>query len=466
MVLDRHIKQQPFTGFSGFGGRIATSVRTGTKEIGTVTVTRVNNGASYSNEFFEFNASYDGDVDEEDVTYAWTVPSGATIQNGTTKSVRVKFNSGGSKSVTCTISSPEAFDSPQSGSRSTNVSTLPNITGVTITREDPQKNVTITQVQPTSAGPKFGFEANLSGSGTNVNQFTYTWTSSGGPLNRSSGSSYPSNHQMIGFRCSGTQTLCVRVQGPGTNKVGTLQVNVGSPGPSPLPNSSTPKNGATKVSPNTNLTVNWNQSISRATGVTPSCPAHCREVRIYKGNQSKAVFDRTDGSTSGSTMSFGQIGGLDLGTTYKVCVGGRVVKNSSGTVNEAYYGTWNFTTVDQGEAVEGGYLVLAQSGKMTIVAPANTQVSVPQQNISNAVSCAQSRTGCSGWYIPTGTCMRKYMQCRQYWDTYTSAPSGQDYDFGYWTSSTCKAALVSGEDVYTFPRSCVFPTRAFRDVTY
>ena len=132
--------------------------------------------------------------------------------------------------------------------------------------------------------------------------------------------------------------------------------------------------------------------------------------------------------------------------------------------------TYSFTTgaLPLGSFYEGGYFICASGGTRWVVAPCTAEVGAEWDSRANANSCAQSVSGCTGWFVPS---ISQYQNpgftCRTYWDSYTLA--------NYWTptefsgTNACFFNMSSGNpggsafNNYKSDANCV---RAFRTVSY
>lgn len=127
---------------------------------------------------------------------------------------------------------------------------------------------------------------------------------------------------------------------------------------------------------------------------------------------------------------------------------------------------WKVLDYSLGDAGLGGYVICKSGGTAWIVAPSNTEVSRTFSLWNDAVTTAQSFSGCTGWFVPTSAQYQNpgYI-CRTYWDNYKNT--------NYWTSSSCtyhfgviinmSTGTVSGSSVNGAFVAC---SRAFRCVTY
>lgn len=141
-------------------------------------------------------------------------------------------------------------------------------------------------------------------------------------------------------------------------------------------------------------------------------------------------------------------------------------KITTGCINQS--GTWRkfgFQPTTLGASFGGGYAICMSSGVVWIVAPNTTEVSVTTPNQTDAVTNAQSVSGCTGWFIPTLSQLQNPgYTCRTYWDSYScdrywsSTQAGPG--FYAWTVNFANGTDV--RDGQGLPRCA----RAFRCVTY
>ena len=120
-----------------------------------------------------------------------------------------------------------------------------------------------------------------------------------------------------------------------------------------------------------------------------------------------------------------------------------------------------------GASYEGGFLICKQAPNLRwVVSPCSAEVSRIWNAVNDSNTCAQSVSGCTGWFVPTcSQLLNPGYACRSFW-----GPS-PCYCGGYWSStslSPSRAALVNFDDgtvsggVKFSPAS----VRSFRCVTY
>lgn len=134
--------------------------------------------------------------------------------------------------------------------------------------------------------------------------------------------------------------------------------------------------------------------------------------------------------------------------------------------------TYDFSTeaVAVGASYQGGYLTCLSGGVQYIVAPNAAERSLSWTSRASANSTAQSITGCTDWFIPTGGELSSAgYSCRQYWDSYSVArywSNTQAYPPGPQSRAVWVpfAGYTGGETLPNLGQTnCV---RSFRCVTY
>lgn len=117
-----------------------------------------------------------------------------------------------------------------------------------------------------------------------------------------------------------------------------------------------------------------------------------------------------------------------------------------------------------GSAFGGGYIICKSGGTVWIVAPSSTEVSRTWYARNDASTCAQTVTGCTGWFVPScAQLLNPGYTCAVYWDSVKATR--------YWSSSeytaNCAWSVVvpSGAAPFNNKNSyrCV---RSFRTVSY
>jgi hypothetical protein len=228
-----------------------------------------------------------------------------------------------------------------------------------------------------------------------------------------------------------------------------------------------PSDGSTNVSVNTDIRITFDKSIGiGSTGFV--------RIKVGSGNDQ-------DVYGVGSTF----ISRTDLNRTLVITPSQSFTKGVPGVANTittivdagfiddpAFTGinttgsnvTYSFEIEETllGDAYEGGYLICVSGGTQWIVAPSSTEVTEGVGAFSSAATCAQTVTGCTGWFVPNGSRMlNPGFQCRQYWDTYSATWYGtSDWDGSRMTIVNMGTGAAGGTGAGSYPR------RAFRCVTY
>ena len=111
----------------------------------------------------------------------------------------------------------------------------------------------------------------------------------------------------------------------------------------------------------------------------------------------------------------------------------------------------------------GGNLICAAASIRWVVAPVAAEVGVTKFDTNDAVTCAQSVTGCTGWFVPLqGQLQNPGYTCRTYWDSLS--PTGWYRSDG----SNAGGNLTNGyfRGGLPYDANNVWCTRAFRCVSY
>lgn len=116
----------------------------------------------------------------------------------------------------------------------------------------------------------------------------------------------------------------------------------------------------------------------------------------------------------------------------------------------------------------GGYVICKASNVAWIVAPSSTEVSRDWFSRNDAVTTAQSVSGCTGWFVPTcGQLQNPGSTCKTYWDSwsgtyYWSSTESDIHGGGRAWSVWFPTGVAGGHR----PQSSTVCVRAFRCVTY
>ena len=253
--------------------------------------------------------------------------------------------------------------------------------------------------------------------------------------------------------------------GSGTNVLNTYNFTTG-----PIAVSSfSPSDGATGQSVTGNIVITFSENIAKGSG----------NITIRSGSASGTALqtiDVTSGavSVSGTQATINPPSDLAFETDQYIVVDAGCFTNSDGDAasGNAIINTYNFTTESDipplGSEHEGGYLICCSGGNLWIVAPRSTQMCRYWHQRTDSNTCAQSLTGCTGWFVPSCSQMKNPgFRCKQYWDNYES--------FYYWTdtpndpSQYIPAAIYMRMDTGTFDtisKTMNNKVRSFRCVSY
>ena len=208
--------------------------------------------------------------------------------------------------------------------------------------------------------------------------------------------------------------------GSSTDLINTYNFSTG-----PITTSSfSPSDGATSQGVDTNITITFNENISKET------TASQKYIRIRSGSASGSILQTIDVASSAVSVSGSQAiinppSDLAYDTNQYIVVDEDSFFNSDGDAasGNAEINTYNFTTEIQlpplGSSYEGGYLVCASSNIAWIVAPRYTQVRRSWWNRCHSVTLANNNSSCGDWFYPTcaQTGNPGYL-CRTHWNCY------------------------------------------------
>lgn len=155
-------------------------------------------------------------------------------------------------------------------------------------------------------------------------------------------------------------------------------------------------------------------------------------------------------------------------TTQCVNQSGTWRKVATGCINQS--GTWRMFITPfwpggpgLGSFACGGYVICAAANVGWIVAPASSQVSRTWYLRNDAVTTAQSVSGCTGWFVPTcGQLQNPGYTCKTYWDSF----SGSYWSSTERTSTSAWRVFFNYGGAYSYYKSNTLSVRAFRCVTY
>lgn len=225
-----------------------------------------------------------------------------------------------------------------------------------------------------------------------------------------------------------------------------------------------PADGATDVSRSTDIVITFNQNVSKGTG----------NITIRSGSASGTVIETFDVASSGLVTISGAVVTLnpsdfDYSTDVYVVVDAGAIKGVFTT--NTIINTYNFTTppLNLGDSFEGGNLICKANPVRWIAAPAAAEITSNWYSRSDANTCAQNVSGCSGWFVPSISQLQNPgSNCREYWET----PKGNSF----WSNTNCGYFYTIGRawriNLSTGGAYCIasktnsLNVRSFRCVTY
>ena len=317
--------------------------------------------------------------------------------------------------------------------------------------------ITITFDQPIYAGVGSIFLRNSSGIGTEIEAIGIGSTLISGQTLSFTPSSLPVN----------TNVYVVLPQGVITNSIGgnnSLLDTYNFTSVDFFVSSFSPTDGSTDVGIGTTVVLTFNIPPTRGTGtieLKSGDPLTGTLIESFDAAASGRI------SVSGNEWRLDPTSDLNYSTTVYPIIPNGAIANYSGINTVGAAVTYSFTTgaLPLGSFYEGGYFICASGGTRWVVAPCTAEVGAEWDSRANANSCAQSVSGCTGWFVPTcGQLQNPGFVCRIYWDYYSSSQ--------YWSNSpgtTPTSAWYidfnSGSAVSRskYTARCV---RAFRCVTY
>lgn len=111
----------------------------------------------------------------------------------------------------------------------------------------------------------------------------------------------------------------------------------------------------------------------------------------------------------------------------------------------------------------GGRIFCVGSNIAYIVAPSASQVTRFYPSRNDAVTSAQSVTGCTDWFVPNISLLASGRGCRSYWDTFAGSYMSSTLQGVH---SVCYVHFPTGNvNSNPIPATCTY-IRAFRCVTY
>jgi hypothetical protein len=233
----------------------------------------------------------------------------------------------------------------------------------------------------------------------------------------------------------------------------------------PVPITFSPALGAAGVAPDSNIIITFDQQVSKGTG----------NITLRSGSAGGTVLQTIGVSSSIVTIS-GSVVTIDpsvnLGVaTFVVVDAGAFSGITSTSVNDII-NTYSFTTgapsVELGASYEGGYLICKASPLRWVVSPYSAEVSRDWYSRNDANTRAQAVSGCTGWFVPTGSqLINPGYLCRSFW-----GPSPCYSPTFYWSSTefgandACIVNFNYGNEGYTYGKTNTYCVRSFRCVTY
>jgi len=239
-----------------------------------------------------------------------------------------------------------------------------------------------------------------------------------------------------------------------------------------------PAIGSTAVGVSSNIILNFNQTVGLGTtgffeiktGLNTTGGTLVESIGI---NTARATL-----SNGGRRLSIDPTSDLGFTSSFYVTMSsGFVVANNNNFTGINTVGTsqtYYFTTkpLVLGDSFGGGTLICQSAGVRWIVAPNAAEFSTIWANRAAGVTCAQTVSGCTGWFIPNcGQLQNPGYQCRTYWNAV-----GNPYV--YWSNQTSPgvncawAVRIEGplgnlaSQFYRCNPFAYFSVRAFRCVTY
>ena len=221
-----------------------------------------------------------------------------------------------------------------------------------------------------------------------------------------------------------------------------------------------PANGATSVAPDSNITITFSDVPVRGTGT----------VELRYTSAAGTLIESFDAASAGEISISGNDWILNPSVSFFtdpvfLVVPSTAIANFAGINVAGGAFTYSFTPTDPalGDAYEGGFLICASGGTRWIVAPQTAQVNVNWHSRGQANSCAQTISGCSGWFVPSAPqLVNPGFNCATYWDAVTAGT--------YWSNTQIDgryARHVNTGGGYGNPtKTVVIATRSFRNVSY
>ena len=233
-----------------------------------------------------------------------------------------------------------------------------------------------------------------------------------------------------------------------------------STGPVIPSGSYSPNNGASNQAIETNIYMYWSDQIS-TTGATGT-------ITLRSGSSSGTVIPASI-TVASNYIYVNPTSDLPYSTTIYLVVEADAVRNSDGDAASGNSATnYYFSTEAAPPPLgvfwfdQGAYIVCCANSIHYLVNPVNTSTDWFGRNV--AVTVAQQRTRCYGWFFPNCTQMQNPgIQCMQYWHPIRSV---------YWTTSTAGTMAIYASfgtnygTLGTYQKTDIFYGAAFRNISY
>ena len=239
----------------------------------------------------------------------------------------------------------------------------------------------------------------------------------------------------------------------------------------PVPITFSPANGATAVTQSSNIIITFNVGVTTGTG----------NITLRSGSAGGTAFSTIGVSSTSVSISGGAVtinpptDIPDFTTAFVVVDAGAFTTGFTTTSVNALINTYSFTTTGLalGDSYEGGFLICKASPVRWVVSPRSAEVTRSFYCRGDANTTAQSVSGCTGWFVPTGAQLQNpgYI-CRTFWGT---APCCYSLS-RYWSSTAEPSSPTCLSQLIHFPnptpqsiplqQNCVMCVRSFRCVTY
>jgi hypothetical protein len=225
-----------------------------------------------------------------------------------------------------------------------------------------------------------------------------------------------------------------------------------------------PADNATGVPVTTNqISITFNQIIEKGTG----------NITLRSGSASGTVIQTISVGSGSVTVSGATL--IIITNDFNYSTNVYVVIDAGAIVgafqSNTIINTYNFTTValNLGDSYGGGNLICKANPVRWITAPSAAEISTNWFNRNSANTCAQTISGCSGWFVPTITQLQNPGSvCRAYWQD----PKGNSF----WSNSDCgyfytigrawRLNLSNGNAYCVASKTNSLSIRSFRCVTY